>query len=221
MRDTDKTKKSDRTRALLVNCAIEIFSIKPAKSVTFAEIARLAEITPQAIYRYFPQKKDLHLAAIGYDFELLMRSVLEKMNPNELPSLSGRLWEHFVEESKNHPLASRAIVSRRGPILDYIDGLESTTELVNHLSAELEIAQKLGLVRTDLPLAGIARSLKRYLVFNNLPLLFEGKFNAPEWYEVTNVILAVLFYPFPDLAVPEALTEFRGKINSALKQARG
>jgi len=187
--------------------------------VTFAEIARLAEITPQAIYRYFPQKKDLHLAAIGYDFELLMRSVLEKMDPKKLPSLSGQLWEHFAEQSKNHPLASRAIVSRRGPILDHIDRLDSTTDLVAHLSAELEIAQRLGLVRTDLPLTNIAKSLKRYLVFNNLPLLLEGKFNAPEWYEVTNVILAVLFYPFPDLAVPQALNEFRAKIGAALTQA--
>jgi len=38
-----------------------------------------------------------------------------------------------------------------------------------------------------------------------LPLVFNGKYNSPEWLAVSSLVSATIFQPMPDLSSPESI----------------
>src|SRR5215216_6933916 len=54
-----RERKKQRTRQLIAETARRLFTERGFERVTVAEIARVAEVSEQTVFNYFPRKEDL------------------------------------------------------------------------------------------------------------------------------------------------------------------
>jgi AcrR family transcriptional regulator len=213
-----KTKKSDRTRLRLLDSAVHAFSSSHIRDVSIVEVARTAELTPQAVYRYFKGKKQLFFAALQHDLDQLHTSVIEVMKSQPVASLTGATWYTYMEKSRTHPLARTVIPLRQPEILDFVASLDSTLEFKKLMTHDMILGQKYGLLRTDIDLSLAMDSMQYMMTHLLLPLIFEGKYMGSEWQKVTYAMLAVGFYPVPDLTSPEKTAQFESAMAQMIER---
>lgn len=207
-----KTAKAAATRCRLLAFAITAFADREFHTVSIAEISREAGLTPQAVYRYFKGKDELFRAALEHDVETLQNSVLSDIAEIPLPTLTGHVWRVYSSRIDAHPLARKVITSRDHDMLEFISRLPSTRALFDRINTELTAAQRHDVIRTDINVDLIMESAKYLFSFVSLPLLCDGKYNAPEWLRVTYLFTSAIFYPMPDLQQPGGLDEINAKM---------
>lgn len=82
------------TRTLILTEAIRLFAEKGFNGVSMRELAKATSITPAALYYHFPNKKDLHDAAVLYAYRDRARPAVDFLkNPQHEPM---RVLESFV-----------------------------------------------------------------------------------------------------------------------------
>ncbi|MFM6981951.1 MAG: TetR/AcrR family transcriptional regulator [Microbacteriaceae bacterium] len=212
MSNVIRSPKATATRSRLLTYAIREFARGEFHSVSIAEIAREAGLTPQAVYRYFKGKDDLYRAAIEFDVQTIQKTVLAEVADHPLPILTGELWRVYSRHVDNHPLAKMIITSRNHEKLSFISGLPSSQEIFQKVSRELTEAQRHGVIRDDIDVEMTMESAQYIFSFVSLPLLYEGKLNTNEWLRVTYLFTSSIFYPMPDLQKPGGLDEINAKM---------
>lgn len=198
-------------RERIVRQAVAEFSTRGLTEVKITEIARPLGLASQAVYRYFKNREELFAAAVELDYSELVTEVLQSVEGNPLPLLTGATWYAFTELMPNHPLIRRVLMTRDA---QHIRGLHdvAATELFTARSvAELQAAQRAGVVRDDVDVQMITRSMTNVRLQLALPLLAEGKYLSPEWTEITAISIASYFYPVLDVATPEGAMEVERK----------
>ena len=204
--------KSENTRNRILDAAIDVFAGDGEDSVSIVDIASRAGITSQGIYRYFPNKRELYLAAVEADYNRLLFNVLWALRELPAPFLTGEFWRSIIEEMKGHPLAVNAVVSRDPGVLDRVNMSEGAHLLTTALKSEILKSIEMKFHRQDLD-PEVHTSSASYLMLNmSLPLVFAGKYYTPAWFAMAGTQLAAAFYPVPnfqDLAVAE---EFQKKM---------
>gem|GEM_PF-1027410 len=64
-----KLENAQETRDIILSTAVSLFSKMGFNGVSMRVLAKAVNITPAALYYYFPTKKDLHKAAVLYSYK--------------------------------------------------------------------------------------------------------------------------------------------------------
>lgn len=206
--------KSELTRARILDAAIVEFAVEGESSVSIVDVAARAEITSQAVYRYFGNKRELFLAAIVQDFNTLIFSVLQDCAQLPAPIIGGAIWEVLIKHIPQHPLAVNAVLSREPHVVDALNETESADLLRASLTYDIVHASELGFLRDDIDPHHIAASASYMIVNISLPLVFAGKYFSEEWFAIAGTILAAAFYPVPNFQEAQVQADFVGKIQA-------
>jgi AcrR family transcriptional regulator len=73
-----RERKKQQTRQLIAETARRLFAERSFEAVTVAEIARVAEVSEQTVFNYFPSKEDLVYWQLGAFEEELLSSIRER-----------------------------------------------------------------------------------------------------------------------------------------------
>lgn len=136
-------KKSDDTRAAIVNCAAEVFAKHDFHEVLIDDIAQQLGIGKGTIYRYFRSKEQLYLAAIGEGLSGLQMAVERATEENTdlrhmIEGLAGTLISYFWRRRDFFVLLHR-LEAKLTPE-ERADWQQSRDEVVSLVSSRLEQA---------------------------------------------------------------------------------
>jgi AcrR family transcriptional regulator len=102
--------KTGKTRERILSAAAGLFAKQGYRGVSTREIARLAKVNEITIYRYFPRKHDLFIAALEWEFQGL------RVRPELVAQLIGaydlRSTLHGMFELINDALAQQPNLAR-------------------------------------------------------------------------------------------------------------
>jgi AcrR family transcriptional regulator len=99
-----RERKKEQTRRLIAETARRLFSERGFERVTVAEIARVAEVSEQTVFNYFPTKEDLVYWRLQSFEEELLATIRER-EPGE-PALAA--FRRFL-------LAERGLLGKHDP----------------------------------------------------------------------------------------------------------
>jgi len=202
---TPKIKKSERTLCLILSCAAKVFAEKGFEKTSIADVAAAAEISVPGVYRYFRGKRDLYFAALEYEVDRMNFAVTESLQTQTLPALTGGFWREYAALAVNYPLAASAIGSEDVDVLTLVCNMDSTEAVFDLIDNELTLAQSFGHLRQDIKIVDVMRPARGFMLKMLLPLVFNGKYNSPEWLAVSSLVSATIFQPMPDLSSPESI----------------
>lgn len=76
-----------RTKAHIQRCALELFTAHGFEKTTVAQVAKLADVSPMTVFRYFPTKEDLVLTD---DFDETLVAALRQtsLKPDSLTAIA-------------------------------------------------------------------------------------------------------------------------------------
>ncbi len=154
MRQRAARKPAGERRQQIIETAQDVFARAGYANTATADVAAAAGVAPAAIYRYFPSKRDLYLAALrdagprlldligstaigtGDPLETIWRFGLAYYDRVNDRSAYARLWFQALGDASDEEVR-QAIA----------ENFKATVDLV---SAQLDLAKHTGLVREDL-----------------------------------------------------------------------
>ena len=134
--DPARGPKSERTRARLIDVAIERFGDVGFRAASVSAIARVAGLTPAAAYAYFADKQALFDAAVRADFDRMMAEALPGASPDLTVAARpmASLFANLLAAIPRHPLVSEVI--KRGTPSELQTLLQA--DAIRRLTDELE-----------------------------------------------------------------------------------
>jgi len=81
-----RERKKQRTRQLIAETARHLFGERGFEGVTVAEIARVAEVSEQTVFNYFPTKEDLVYWRLGTFEEELLAAIRDREPGESAPA---------------------------------------------------------------------------------------------------------------------------------------
>ena len=208
----EKIRKSDATRAKIIDNAIKVFALNDFKDVSITSIAKDLDIAPQGIYRYFKDKSEIFSAALAHDIDTLQNQLIMGIQDEPLPYLTGVIWRNYANLVTNHPFAIKE-VSRHSPeSIAILSNLESTANIFRLIESEITVAQQSSIIRPDLNIPNAINSGKYFFANVLAPLLYEEKYGGVEWVSAMQVLLGSMFYPIPDVSSNEKVQAFEAKL---------
>jgi AcrR family transcriptional regulator len=199
-----RSDKGARTRATLLKSATTRFVSSGFQRTTMADVARDAGMTPSAVYRYFPDKEALYIAAVDQDAGALIDLVRRTLFEGQETTIEGLLIRVLSELSlavEAHPLAARSIRGTDALNPESIMALPRLGELRQELTDLLELGQSIGLIRPDLLASKLALGIETIVLYQlaYLASLRSGrpKVDGERWGALATMIDAAL-RPCPD-----------------------
>jgi AcrR family transcriptional regulator len=113
-----------------------------------SDVARDVGIAPASVYGYFPNKRELFLAALDADCEALMERAIEVIGPDFVSDWE-LLFTTLLAAMDEHPLARRSLTGEEGTVADRLLRLPAEERMRDLLVHRLRLAQSRGQVRTD------------------------------------------------------------------------
>lgn len=190
--------KGGRTRRAVIHAAIVRFVADGFQRTSMADVARDVGLSPSAVYRYFPTKEALFIAAVDEDIAGMVDLVRRTLRGGAT-SISAMLAEMRSELGAavgEHPLAARALtgVEPMGP--DRIMALPHLAALRSDLVALLDAGQQVALVRADVPAATLALGIETIVMYQLAHLASLGSTDVhpsdERWEAIAAVIDAAL-----------------------------
>jgi AcrR family transcriptional regulator len=192
--------KGERTRARLLDAAVRRFAADGFRRTSVAAVARDAEVTPAAVYAYFPSKEGLFEAAVDTDAAALILETLEELEPaggaldEAWPQLIGTLLAGL----DHHPLARRVLAGHEREALPRLLGLPALADLRAVLAASLAADQEKGVVRADVDPGVLALGLESIVLSLLMSILVVGDIDPERQAGVIAVMGAALSPPPAD-----------------------
>ena len=160
--------KGERTRAALVSAAVRRFALDGFNRASVTDIAHDVGITQAAVYRYFPDKEALFLAAVDADgaglIDLVRSTLFEQFDPS-LSELLRRLRHKVVPALADHPLVARVLTGTEPVSTEHVLTLPHLTELRGQMMGLLRLGQRVGVVRSDLDVPAVALGIETIVLY--------------------------------------------------------
>jgi AcrR family transcriptional regulator len=142
--------KGQRTRARLLEAAVERFASDGYRATSVSAVAREVGLTPAAAYAYFKNKDELFADAVDLDAATLIEEAEAAATSTEGPRQ--RLLEmivHLMASLERHPLARRVLSGQEPEVAGRLLGLPALQALRRTAAADLRAGQAAGTVRSD------------------------------------------------------------------------
>ena len=219
------TDKGQRSRATLLELAIERFATLGYQATSLADICRAAGMSTTAVYAYFPNKEALFAAAIDADADGLIRDALGDVLAGEFSGDWATVLGNLLVALDSHPLARRVLAGEEGKSADRLLVLPAEAALRRGLADALAEGQRRGDIRDDVDAQQLAIGLETLVVSLLIAVLQTGGVADDER---TAGVLAVLDAaihapipkPRPRLGVAAAATRDPQRIRTASRGAR-
>lgn len=167
------TGKGARTRQTILAVATAHFAASGFRGVSVPSIARAVEVSPSAIYSYFPSKSELYEAAVDADVSGLIADALPEVLEGRFEPDFARVFRRLTAALGRHPLARRVL-----------EGNDAGAELLAVLPAEIELRRSIahairsgqddGTVRGDIEPDVMAAGLEAVVIALLMALLQTG-----------------------------------------------
>ena len=172
--DAPVTDKGQRSRARLLNLAIERFASMGYQSTSIADICRAARMSTTAVYAYFPSKEALFAAAIDADADGLIRDALGDVLEGEFSGDWAGLLGNLLVALDSHPLARRVLAGEEGKSADRLLVLPAEAALRSGLANALAAGQRSGTIRKDVDPEQLAVGLETIVIALLIAVLQTG-----------------------------------------------
>lgn len=144
----EEASKGERTRRALLSVAIGHFAERGYQKASVTDIAKALKLSPAAVYRYFPDKEALYLAAVDADAEGLIqltRVALAKVVPGEnIADLLLRIGNDLLGSLDRHPLVAMVLAGAEPELLTSFVELPALAELRTSLEELFTLGQETG-----------------------------------------------------------------------------
>jgi AcrR family transcriptional regulator len=181
--------KGERTRARVLDEAVQRFAADGFRGTSVAAIARAAGVTPAAVYAYFDGKEGLFDAAVDHDAAAL---ITEAMDEEGWPE--GEAWLQVIPRLlsgvERHPLARRVLAGLERDAALRLLQIPALRDLETTVADDLRVGQSLGLVRDDIDVELMASGLESLVLSILIAVLTTGMGAADE--RRTQGVFAVL-----------------------------
>ena len=160
--------KGARTRQAIIHAAIGRFVADGFQRTSMADIARDVGLSPSAVYRYFPAKEALFIAAVDEDTAGMVQLVRTTAFEGGIVSFGevlARMRSELIAAVEEHPLASRALTGVEPMSPDRIMALPHLAELRHDLAHLLQVGQEHGLVRGDIAAKTLALGIETIVLY--------------------------------------------------------
>ncbi len=164
LRDANKAKRFDA----ILDATVALFGLRPSEQVTTEEIAARAGVAPATVYNLIGTRDDVVRAVVARILAQLSES-LEQLDPTDPIAAAELVVDHTVQAFVADSAAFRQIV-RLAPRASSVG-----TELVDPSEfqvAAMRTAQQLGILRSDIDAAGLARQI--YLSYTGAMTLWSA-----------------------------------------------
>ncbi len=101
--------KGERTRQAILHAAVEQFAHLGLRGVSVPALARSVDLSPSAVYAYFPTKADLYAAAVDADVAGLLQDALPEVLAGRFDGDFAAVFRRLVRYLRRHPLARRIL----------------------------------------------------------------------------------------------------------------
>lgn len=142
--------KGERTRARLIELAIDRFGSRGFRRTSVSEIARAAGLTQAAAYAYFANKEELFLAAVDADAASLLDEATVAAEGTPIQSLVPAFIIHLFTLMDSHPLARRVLAGQEPEVIGRLVELPALRTFSGTIADRLREAQADGEVRPDI-----------------------------------------------------------------------
>lgn len=168
---TRRARRSAATRECLFRAALELFAAKGFADTTVEDITAAADVGKGTFFNYFPSKEHLLIAFSDMQLAKLQAAVEQAHQSEEpMPSFLRALGVHMSAEHVRNPSIIRALLQANLSGSAVRNLTQQNHERAHALIRNLvELGQRRGEIRSDLPAAEIA-IVFRQMVFGTLLL---------------------------------------------------
>jgi AcrR family transcriptional regulator len=145
----ERPTKGERTRARLLDLAVQRFGARGYRATSVSEIARSAGLTQAAVYAYFENKEALFRAAVDADADAMFDEVSAQVSGLDVRELIPSIIVHLVTCLPGHPLARRVVSGLEPEVVPRLVDLPALRRFSNLVRDELALAQRDGRIRPD------------------------------------------------------------------------
>ncbi len=150
--------KGARTRARLIDAAIDRFAVAGYRSTSLASVARAVNLTPAAAYPYFRTKQELLIAAVETELGRLLDQADADAGSAQFPWLAR--FAAIVSRLPERPLLQAMLLDGPPEVVEQLSNLSPLRAWRERLIAEIAVGQALGLIREGWDPAEIALGLE-------------------------------------------------------------
>jgi AcrR family transcriptional regulator len=163
--------RGERTRMRLLEIAIRRFADGGFRDTSVSSIAREANVTPAAVYAYYPDKEGLFVAAFDHDATALLDQVLPAVFDLSA-AVSGKdalderigLLPRVYQALPKHPLARRVLQGHEPDMVPRLFDLPSARSLTADLESMIQLGQSADMIRSDIDPHAVAVGLQTVLL---------------------------------------------------------
>ncbi len=145
--------KGQRTRARILEAAIEHFARDGHRGASVPEIARSVGVSHSTLYQHFGRKEDLLRAAVDADLTALLdevTGVLDDLPGGDTAERLVSVLPRLALGTSTHPLARRVLAELTDEDVRSLDDLPALVALRNRVFEVLRHGQRGGDIRPDL-----------------------------------------------------------------------
>lgn len=198
--------KGDRTRSALVAAAVRRFAIDGFQRTSISDVARDVGVTPAAVYRYFPDKEALFLAAVDLEANAVIAVVADAFSGKgkRIGSVHALLTSAMTatrDSLREHPLLAHVLAGGEPMPPGRLNSLLERTAMRERLTQLLALGQSVGLVRPDVDAATMALGCETIFIHQlaHLAVLHRSNEDAvlddSRWKAITAIVEAAIRPP--------------------------
>lgn len=142
--------KGERTRARILEAAVERFGANGFRPTSVAAIARDAGVSAAAPFAYWPSKEALFDAAVDADARAVITELLATVGESGDVAAWLGMVNGLMTVLDRHPLARRVLAGQEPDVIDRVLEVSAFHELRRLLTGLIAADQRAGHVRADL-----------------------------------------------------------------------
>lgn len=169
-----------KTLDAIIAAAVEVFGEGThGRQASISAVAKKINLSPAAIYQYFPDRESVLLAAVEADVAALYDATLQAVAGVENAISSNAFGEAMTHVMGDFPLARAAIVEEHIDVAELPRVKLRIDRCVALLEEEIARAREAGIARMDIDAHEVATAIMYTSLYTTIPDRLAGRPQAP------------------------------------------